>query len=178
MIRLLPLSLAACVALAACSAQQQNQAQQSAQSAGVAAEVHAKLLTIDADSTTAVKVDVSNDGVVTLTGEARDAQQRSAYEAAAASVSGVKRVDDRLRINPGVRGPKETLADAALATKVSANIAAQAGVNVANVKPGVHDGVVTLTGTAPTAAVKETILEAARRTGGVKSVIDRIEVKS
>lgn len=172
------LSLIVCIALAGCTAAQQNQAQQSAQSAALVTAVHAKLLAIDADSTTAVKVNASVDGVVTLTGEARDARQRSAYDAAAASVSGVKRVEDRLRINPALRGPKETFADAALATKVSANIAAEAGVNVANVKPEVHDGVVTLSGTAPTAPIKQTILEAARRTSGVKNVIDRIEVKS
>lgn len=166
-----------CCAFAACTAQQQNQAQRSAQSVALVTSVHAKLATIDPDSTTAVKVNASADGVVTLTGEARSPAQRAAFDSAAASVSGVKRVDDKLRVNSALRGPKETFAEVALGAKVAANIAAQTGVNAANVKPEVHDDVVTLSGTAPSAAVKATILDTARKTSGVGRVIDRIEVK-
>jgi osmotically-inducible protein OsmY len=171
-----PLVAALCAFLAACSAQQQQQAQRSAQSTTLAAAVQAKLTTIDADASTTVTVD-ANDGVVTLTGQAHDARERSQYETAAADVPGVKRVVDRLTINSKLRGPRETFADAALATKVNANIAAQAGVNVARVKTSVRDGVVTLSGTLPSVSVKATILDTVRKTSGVKSVVDRIEVK-
>jgi osmotically-inducible protein OsmY len=165
------------VACTACTAQQQNQAQQSANQTAVSAAVRAKLTVVDPDSTTAVKVTVANDGTVTLAGFARDAKQRSAYVSATQSVNGVKRVVDRLQINPKLRGPKEQFADVALGAKVAANIAAQAGVNAARVKPDVHDGVVTLTGTVPSMSIKTTILDAARKTSGVETVIDRIEVK-
>jgi osmotically-inducible protein OsmY len=139
--------------------------------------VKAKLATVDADSTTAVNVNATGDGVVTLTGQARNAAQRASYDSAAASVNGVKRVVDHLQINPAMRGPKEQFSDVALGAKVAANIAAQAGVNAASVKPEVRDGVVTLSGTVPSASIKTTILNAVRKTTGVKNVVDRIEVK-
>jgi osmotically-inducible protein OsmY len=82
-----------------------------------------------------------------------------------------------LQINPKTRGPKEQFADVALGAKVAANIAAQAGVNAARVKPEVHGGVVTLSGTVPSMSIKATILEAVRKTSGVEVVNDRIEVK-
>lgn len=166
-----------CVLVEACTAQQQSQTQQSADLARIATEVHTKLALIDPDSTTAVKVTASHDGTVTLSGAARNAKQKAAYDSVAASVSGVRRVDDRLQINPGLRGPSEQFADVALGAKVAANIAAQAGVNAARVKPEVHDGVVTLSGSVSSPSIKSTMLEAARNTSGVKRVIDRIEVK-
>jgi osmotically-inducible protein OsmY len=171
---LLILALAACTA---CSAQQQNQVQRAANLTALTTAVKGKLALVDADSTTAVKVTARYDGTVTLTGTAHDAAQRKAYDSAASSVNGVKRVVDRLQINPKARGPKEEFADVALGAKVAANIAAQAGVNAARVKPEVHDGVVTLSGTVPSMSVKATILDAVRKTSGVENVIDRIEVK-
>lgn len=176
-VRLRMLALCAAGALAACSAQQQKQAQQSVNSATLAGAVHAKLATIDPDSLTSVKVE-TGDGVVTLTGEAHSAREREQYASAAASVDGVTRVENRLTINPRLRGPRESVGDAALVAKVSANIAAQAGINAAKIQPSAHDGVVTLTGKVPSGALKTTILDTARKTAGVKSVVDRIEVKS
>lgn len=170
-------ALCCAAVLAACNAQQQKQAQSTVNSAALAGAVHAKLATIDADSLTAVKVE-TNGGVVTLTGQARSAQERAAYDSAAATVNGVTHVVDRLAVNPDVRGPRESLDDAALAAKVTANITAQAGINAARIKPSVRDGVVTLSGTVSSVALKSTVLQTARKTSGVKSVVDRIEVKS
>jgi osmotically-inducible protein OsmY len=170
------IAAALCAAFAACSAQQQQQTQRSAQSTTLAAAVQARLAAVDADAATMVNVD-AKDGIVTLTGQAHDAHERSSYAAAAATVPGVKRVVDRLRVNPKARGPREDFADAALATKVNANIAAQAGVNVTRVKTSVRDGVVTLSGTVPAASLKATIVDTVRKTSGVKSVVDRIEVQ-
>lgn len=172
------IAFAACALLAACNGQQQQHVQQTAQSAALAATVHAKLATVDADAATAVNVSATSDGNVTLSGQAHSAQERRLYDSGAASVPGVKHVTDRLRVNPQLRGLRATLADAALTTKVTANIAAQTGVNAGRVKPEVHAGVVTLSGTVPSASVKATILDTVRKTSGVKSVIDRIEVKS
>lgn len=162
--------------LFACSAREQRQTQQTAASALTAAAVQTKLATIDADAATQVRVAVS-DGTVTLSGTAHDARERAAYVDAAASVGGVHHVVDKLRIAPRARGPRETIADAALAAKVSANIAAQAGINVANVHPAVQDGVVTLSGSVSSATIKSTIIEVTRKTSGVRRVVDRIEVK-
>jgi len=164
------------VVLNACSSGQQNQAQQSVKSGLLSAAVEAKLTTIDVDAPGSVRVS-ANDGTITLTGEAKSAQERRNYDAAARSVSGVTKVVDRLSINPHLRGTRQTLADTALGAQVSAAIAAQAGVNVFHVKTSVHSGVVTLTGTVPTMAVKQTVIQAARSTHGVGVVIDRLRVE-
>lgn len=163
-------------ALIACSAHDQRATQQSAQSALTSAAVQAKLTAIDADAATQVHVSVGT-GVATLRGVAHSDAERRAYTAAAATVSGVNRVVDRLSVAPGARGPRETLADAALATKVNANIAAQAGINITNVHTSVRDGVVTLDGAVATPALKATIDDVVRKTSGVKTVIDRLQVK-
>lgn len=169
-------AIAVCLILTACSAQQQQQAQRGAQETTLSAAVQAKLATVDADAATAVTVTVNGDNV-TLTGKAHDARERSSYDAAAAAVPGVKRVVDRLDLDPSLRGPREDFNNAALTAKVNANIAAQAGVNVTRVKASVRDGAVTLSGTVPSNSVKSTIVDTVRKTSGVKSVVDRIEVQ-
>jgi osmotically-inducible protein OsmY len=50
-------------------------------------------------------------------------------------------------------------------------------VNVTGVRVKVAAGTVTLAGDAPTGAIKSTLVAAARRTPGVRNVIDRITVK-
>lgn len=69
------------------------------------------------------------------------------------------------------------LKNAVLATRVASAIAAQTGVNAARVKPTARDGIVTLTGSAPTEAVKTTMLQTARGVPGVRRVVDKIEVQ-
>ncbi len=73
---------------------------------------------------------------------------------------------------------KEGASDAALTAAVAGAIAAQAGVNVFHITPSAHDGVVTLKGTAPTDAVKSTILDAVRKVHGVRSIVDDITISS
>lgn len=136
----------------------------------VTAGVKAKLAGVDVDSATAVNVGVTN-GAVTLSGQARDDGERSAYVAAARSVDGVTSVDDRLSVNPKLRGLREQSSDAALAARVSAAIAAQTGVNVFKIKTSAHDGVVTLDGSVPTPAIARTAVDAARGVSGVRRVV-------
>ena len=176
-------AIAAVLALAACTSSQQKSAQeeasaapQQAQDGLIAASVKAKLATIDVDSATAVHVDVAR-GHVTLSGEVRSASQRADFENASRSINGVTGVTDNTKVNSKLRGARETLGDAALATKVVAALAAQTGVNAASVKVAAHDGTVTLTGAAPSAAIKTTMIETARKTGGVRVVVDRIAIK-
>lgn len=170
--------------LVACTSAQQKSAQdaasaapQQAQDAVIATGVKAKLAGIDVDSATAVHVAVEN-GNVRLSGEARSAGQRNQFEAAARSVGGVKSVNDTVRLNPNLRGARESLGDAGLAAKVMGAIGAQAGVNAFRIHAAVKDGDVTLSGSVPTAAIKTTVLETARTVAGVRSITDRIDVKS
>jgi osmotically-inducible protein OsmY len=67
--------------------------------------------------------------------------------------------------------------DAALDVRVSAAIAAQAGVNTFHVAPVAQNGVVTLTGTAPSREVDRVIVQAVRGVPGVKKVVDQISVR-
>lgn len=69
------------------------------------------------------------------------------------------------------------LKNALLATRVASAVAAQTGVNAARVKTTARDGIVTLTGSAPTEAVKTTMLQTARGVPGVRRVVDKIEVQ-
>ena len=166
-----PFLLAA--AIAGCSGANQKDA---GNDALATVAVKAKLAGVDVDSTTAVNVNVRN-GVVTLTGQARNIGERDDYVAAARSADGVTSVVDRLAVNANVRGLREQSADAALAAKVAAAIAGQAGVNVFHVKTSARDGVVTLEGAVPSAAIEQTVIATARSVSGVKRVDARLTIQ-
>ena len=68
--------------------------------------------------------------------------------------------------------------DGALDVRVSAGIAAQAGVNTFHVAPAAHNGVITLTGTAPSHEVDRVIVQTVRGVSGVKGVVDHITIHS
>ncbi len=136
----------------------------------------AKLVAIDVDAATSVRVAQDN-GVIVLTGQARSATERDQYARAAASVDGVASVRDQLAINPRVQGAREDAQDAALAVRVSATIAAQSGVNAFHVTPSVHQGIVVLSGGVPSRATADVIVDAVRGVPGVKSVVNRIAVR-
>ena len=171
------------VLLTACSGQAQKSAQDAASAAPgtakdalIAGSIKTKISAIDLDAATAVNVAVDN-GNVTLSGQVRNEAERGQFENAARSVDGVTGVSDTTRVNSGLHGPKETLDDAGLAAKVATALAGQTGLNAFHIKTQAHDGTVTLSGELPTAAIKETALETARRTSGVRGVIDRLTVK-
>jgi hyperosmotically inducible protein len=157
--------------LASCAGGQKN----ATNDALIGAGVKAKLAGVDADSATAVDVSVTG-GRVVLAGQARNDGERQAYVRAARSVSGVSSVEDRLTVNPHLRGVREQSNDALLAARVAAAIAGQAGVNVFKVKTTARDGVVTLTGTVPSSSIARTILDTARGVSGVKRVVDRVAI--
>ncbi|MFN2528686.1 MAG: BON domain-containing protein [Candidatus Baltobacteraceae bacterium] len=176
--------IASLLALAACTSTQQKQAQdaasaapQQAADAVLAASVKTKLAAIDVDSATSVHVEVAN-GNVTLSGDVRNPAQRGVFENAARSVGGVTGVTDNTKINPKLRGARESLGDAALLTKVMGALTAQTGVNAFGVKGVSRDGTVTLYGHVSTQAIKTTMLETARKVNGVTSIIDKITIKS
>jgi osmotically-inducible protein OsmY len=140
------------------------------------AAVKARLAAADIDSATRISVVVAG-GVVTLRGVVKDAAARDNEVKLVRQMRGVKGVENELRV--GRVGPSavQTLRDAALVAEVESALAAQAGVNVTGVRVKVAAGTVTLAGDAPTGAIKSTLVAAARRTPGVRSVIDRITVK-
>jgi osmotically-inducible protein OsmY len=184
--------LAALVLLAACSTTQQDhtitidtgkpfggvtippQAEASFKDGLLIAAIKAKLAADDFDSATRVHVSV-HDGVATLTGAARSAAQRAKDAQLAGQVKGVTRVEDRLGVSPS-RDAKDA-GDVALAARITGALVAQTGINALSVHVSVRDGVVTLDGHAPSAAIKATMIAAAKGTSGVRNVDDRIAVR-
>lgn len=146
-----------------------------AEDALLEAEVKSKLVAADFETASSVSVSVRK-GEATLRGTARTAREVVRLRDAAADVRGISSVVAHVRVDPKFRGNSEALGDASLATQVSLNIAEQTGVNVLSVSARVRDGVVTLEGNVPSAAVKSVMMNAATKTHGVKKVIDKLKV--
>lgn len=171
----LVLAVAAASILAACSGQQQQSASSSANDTYLVTAIGAKIAAVDVDAVTRVHVS-ANHGAVTLTGQALSAKERLSYERAAKSVNGVTSVRDELTVNPRAEGLRGQASDAALAARISAAIAGEAGLNTFHVQPSVHKGNVTLRGKVPTQSLHQTILQTVRGVPGVKNVVDQIHV--
>lgn len=170
------LALLLATALAACSAHDQNKANTAANDTYLVTAVGAKIAAVDVDAVTRVHI-ASDRGVVTLTGQARDAQERAKFVDAAKSVSGVVSVRNELSINPQAQGLRGQASDAALTARVSTAIAGQAGVNAFKVQPSVHHGVVTLRGTVNSEPVHQTIVQTVRNVPGVENIVDDITIR-
>jgi osmotically-inducible protein OsmY len=140
------------------------------------AAVKARLAGNDIDSTTRISV-VVHDGVVTLSGAVKDLATKEREVKLVRGMRGVKAVNDEIRVGHVGPSAAQTVSDAALVAAVEAELAAQAGVNVTSVRVAANGGNVTLTGRAATPAIKSTLVETARKTPGVRSVVDRITVK-
>ncbi len=140
------------------------------------AAIKARLAGADIDTATRISVRV-HAGVVTLTGAVKDGATKAREVALVRAMRGVSAVNDDLRV--GHVGPStvQTVSDAAILAGVESALTAQAGINVTGVRVSVTAGRVTLTGHAPTAAVKSTLAAAAEHTPGVRNVVDRIAVK-
>ncbi len=136
--------------------------------------VKAQLTALDPDSATSLRVSV-RDGVVSLRGTVRDAAALARDRAAAGRVSGVKRVETALRVDPHGPRPRERVSDFALATRITAALAAQVGLT--GVRVHVGGGTAMLDGTAPDAKTKATAVATARGTGGIRNVVDHIRVE-
>ncbi|HVU25631.1 MAG TPA: BON domain-containing protein [Opitutus sp.] len=116
----------------------------------------------------------ADDGVVTLTGTVQDRDQKALAENTVRSLPGVVRVDDQLEI----AGANAQPSDGWVALKVRSALLLHANVSMANTDVSVHDGVVTLTGSADTEAQKELTTAYAKEIEGVKSVENQLQVHS
>jgi osmotically-inducible protein OsmY len=142
------------------------------------AAIKSRLAGDDLDSAQHVHVS-ADDGAVTLSGSVRSGEQRTKDIALVRAMRGVKSVDaEQLGIDTSQGRDAKRTSDVALAVQVTGAIAAQTGVNALGVHVRAEAGTVTLEGTAPTAAVKSTIIAATRSVSGVRIIVDRITVKS
>jgi osmotically-inducible protein OsmY len=123
------------------------------------------------------KTDLSVDaesGVVTLKGKVDNEDQKRLAEDTARSLPGVVRVDNQVRVT---NEPKES-SDEWIALKVRGALLFHRNVSATNTNVAVHDGVVTLTGTAKTDAEKALASEYAADVKGVTRVDNQIRIVS
>jgi osmotically-inducible protein OsmY len=165
----------AVLAAAACSQSDRAGASKAVDDAFVVARIRARAASIDAATVSLVHVTYAN-GIATLDGRVRTATERTSIERATSGVAGVTAVVDRIHVDPSAPTGAEIESDLALATSIHAALVAQTGVNAASIHVDVHRGVVTLTGTLPSAAHREVADETVRSVHGVKQLIDEITV--
>lgn len=152
-----------------------SQPAQAARDALLAAAVKARVTAVDFDSATSVRVQAQN-GHVTIRGVVHDAAKKAAMIKAAKDIPGVTTVSDQLTVNARAPRASKDFADLALAARVDAALAAQTGINALSVHVRAHDGRVTIEGSAPSGAIKDTIIVTARKVSAVRAVVDRIRV--
>lgn len=161
----------------------------SASDPGITTAVKSKLAADDTVKAYRIDVD-TKDSVVTLAGAVDTAATRARAVELARATDGVRDVVDNLTVTPGAtpttgiddqardtadRAGDES-ADATLTTKVKTKFLADNDISGLKIDVDSNNGVVTLTGTVPTAAEKALALKVAKDTDGVKSVVDRLKV--
>jgi len=139
----------------------------------LAAKIRAEVVSVDIDAATHLGVHV-HDGDVLISGIVRNASERSKIEVAVRKVSGVHQLHDDIRIDP--KAQSFSGGDFALAAHATASLAAQTGINAANIRVSAENGVVTLRGTVPSASIKTTAVESVEHLSGVKRVVDELRV--
>jgi len=140
----------------------------------LAAKIRAEVVGVDIDAARYLGVHV-HDGDVQLTGIVRDSSERSKIDAAVRKVSGVAQLHDAIRIDP--RAQSFSSGDFALAAHATASLAAQTGINAANIRVSAENGILTLRGTVPSPSIRTTAVESVEHLGGVKRVVDDLRVR-
>lgn len=109
---------------------------------------------------------VSQNGVVTLTGQVDEASHSDLAQETVASLPGVQRVDNRLKVR--LEGTEKS--DAWIRAKVRSVLALHRRVSGSNTEVDIKDGVITLRGLATSMAQKELASEYAEDVKGVLRV--------
>ncbi|HYO17003.1 MAG TPA: BON domain-containing protein [Thermoanaerobaculia bacterium] len=182
----------ACVVLSACAgtvptsrSASDSQGEDVAE-AGLAADVRIALL--DKLGWDALDVDVEVDGGrARLSGEVDQRTTQELAEEVALSVSGVQRIDNRLRVkgdnrsatpvSQAVGTAEREVQDAVLEMRVGKNLLAEIGRYALDLEIEATDGVVSLRGTLPDRDRRQLALRVAEETSGVKQVVDLLQVR-
>jgi osmotically-inducible protein OsmY len=115
----------------------------------------------------------SKDGVVSLTGTVSEESHKALAQETAASLPGVKSVDNRLEVK-GERPAEKS--DAWLIMKVKTTLLFHSSVSGFKTEVNVKDGIVTLQGEATSQAQKDLTTEYAKDVEGVKDVRNEMTV--
>lgn len=119
------------------------------------------------------EIDVKvRDGVATLSGEVSDMDQARLAEDTVATIEGVRRVDNRIKLDPTARGAS----DEWLAVKIRSKLLLKRDISLSHTRVNVRDGIVTLTGTAESPAQKARTESAIREIAGVRQVKNHLEI--
>jgi hyperosmotically inducible periplasmic protein len=111
-------------------------------------------------------------GVATLTGTVREAEQARLAADTVAGMEGVKRVENRIKVDPKARGGS----DEWLAVKIRGWLLLKPDISVTRTDVRVKDGVVTITGVATSEAQKKQTEHYVREVAGVREVRNQIQV--
>lgn len=147
--------------------------------AAITTTVKAKLMTTDGMGKSDVSVTTTN-GVVTLNGAASSSKAKSAAEAVARQVEGVKSVDNNLttpsngmaadKVDKDVAKTKRVVSDSWITTKVKSEILASSLAKGFDVSVKTTHGVVVLSGALATQDAIDHVKDIAGKVKGVKSV--------
>jgi osmotically-inducible protein OsmY len=118
-----------------------------------------------------VQATVDN-GVATLKGTV-DTEAERTKAGKLAMVKGVSQVDNQLKV--GSEGAKATVSDAAITARLKTELVAEQPLRGVHVET--NNGVVSLTGTVPSASAHRRALELAQTLNGVMRVEDNIKVQ-
>ena len=102
--------------------------------------------------------------------------ERAAKDATASAGAAVDRAADKTKAMGASAADK--IDDATITTKVNAALAADKDLSAIKIDVDTQDGVVTLSGPAPTASAKQRATEVARGIKGVSSVNNQLTVKA
>jgi len=114
----------------------------------------------------------ASEGTVTLTGMVADKDMKSLAADTVSDLPGVTRVDNQITLDPALKEHS----DAWIAWKIRYQLLVRGSVSNRDTKVYVNEGLVSLTGTATTAAEKELVGIYAAEVDGVKSVKNDILV--
>jgi hyperosmotically inducible protein len=147
---------------------------------GVTTAVKAKFAADD--TVKAYKINVeTKDGVVTLLGAVETPAAKERAVELAKATKGVNSVVDELTIEAPTAATSgvemiDAAADGVVTTAVKTKFLADPSISGLKIDVDTKGNVVTLTGTVPTAAERTLAVETARKTDGVKSVVDNLKV--
>jgi len=120
------------------------------------------------------RIDVRvSDGVATLKGTV-DSDAERAKAVRLASITGIRVVDDQLKVESA--GLTAAVTDGATTTKVKAQFLANTALRQADITVSTNNGVVTLSGTVQSADLRDLAVDLARHTGGVTRVENQLRV--
>lgn len=133
-------------------------------------------------SNRAIQVEAER-GRVTLSGEVASEKEKSEASQLAKSVEGVKKIDNRLEVEPGLstrdhqaRSLGERLDDVALLAKVRAALRLDRETRPLDLQVKVQAGTVRLQGLVPTDEMRKRVLDRVAAVAGVNKLEDELEV--